>query len=99
MGRGLEDERVLRGPDVNERLHSDGSLPPASGLGLSLTWWNIDRGSSGLLYKCVHFLVVYSFILCVFLEKVKESEVAQLCPTLCNPMDCSPPGFSIHGIL
>ena len=28
----------------------------------------------------------------------KESEVAQLCPTLCNPMDCSLPGSSIHGI-
>ena len=24
--------------------------------------------------------------------------VAQLCPTLCNPMDCSPPGSSVHGI-
>ena len=23
----------------------------------------------------------------------------QLCPTLSNPMDCSPPGFSVHGIL
>ena len=23
----------------------------------------------------------------------------QLCPTLCNLMDCSPPGFSVHGIL
>ena len=22
----------------------------------------------------------------------------QQCPTLCNPMDCSPPGFSVHGI-
>ena len=22
--------------------------------------------------------------------------VAQLSPTLCNPMDCSPPGFSVH---
>ena len=31
--------------------------------------------------------------------KVKrESEVAQLCPTLSNPMDCNLPGFSIHGI-
>ena len=27
------------------------------------------------------------------------SEVAQSCPTLCNPVDCSPPGSSIHGIL
>ena len=31
--------------------------------------------------------------------KVKsESEVAQLCLTLSNPMDCSPPGSSINGI-
>ena len=25
--------------------------------------------------------------------------ITQLCPTLCNPMDCSPPGASVHGIL
>ena len=31
--------------------------------------------------------------------KVKsESEAAQLCPTLRDPMDCSPPGSSVHGI-
>ena len=24
---------------------------------------------------------------------------SQLCPTLCNPMDCGPPGSSAHGIL
>ena len=31
--------------------------------------------------------------------KVKsESEVAQLCPTLSDPVDCSLPGSSIHGI-
>ena len=31
--------------------------------------------------------------------KVKsESEVAQSCLTFCDPMDCSPPGSSIHGI-
>ena len=27
-----------------------------------------------------------------------ESEVTQSCPTLSDPMDCSPPGSSIHGI-
>ena len=32
--------------------------------------------------------------------KVKwESEVAQSCPTLSDPMDCSQPGSSVHGIL
>ena len=40
---------------------------------------------------------------CLFLlqcMKVKsESEIAQSCPTLSNPMDCSLPGSSIHGIL
>ena len=31
--------------------------------------------------------------------KVKsENEVAQSCPTLSDPMDCSLPGSSIHGI-
>ena len=27
----------------------------------------------------------------------KESAVTQSCPTLHDPMDCSPPGSSIHG--
>ena len=39
---------------------------------------------------------------CCFLlqgMKVKsESEVTQSCPTLSDPMDCSLPGSSIHGI-
>ena len=36
-----------------------------------------------------------------FSEKVKKVEVlvAQLCPTLWDPVDCSPPGSSVHGIL
>ena len=37
-------------------------------------------------------LYFYSF------KTVSESEVAQLCPTLCDPMDCSLPGSSVHGI-
>jgi len=27
-----------------------------------------------------------------------ESEVSQSCPTLSDPMDCSPPGSSVHGV-
>ena len=34
----------------------------------------------------------------MFLGEVKCSEVAQLCPTLCDPMDCSLQGSSNHGI-
>ena len=34
---------------------------------------------------------VYIYYLC-------ESEVAESCPTLCDSVDCSPPGSSVHGI-
>ena len=30
---------------------------------------------------------------------ISDLTCAQSCPTLCNPMDCSLPGFSVHGIL
>ena len=33
-----------------------------------------------------------------FLKK-HEGEVAQFCPTLCDPMDCNPPGSCVKGIL
>ena len=33
-----------------------------------------------------------------YIESESESEVAQSCPTLCDPVDCSLPGFSVHGI-
>ena len=39
--------------------------------------------------------------LCLFnfaLHYLSESEVAQSCPTLCDPMDCSLPGSSVHEI-
>ena len=34
-----------------------------------------------------------------FLNVSEACAYAQSCPTLCYPMDCSPPGSSIHGIL
>ena len=44
------------------------------------------------LTRWYHFIYHYVKI------KVKESEVAQSCPTLCDPMDCSLPDFSVYGI-
>ena len=32
-------------------------------------------------------------------ESESESEVTQSCPTLSDPMDCSPPGSPVHGIV
>ena len=47
----------------------------------------------GTLYqRCLHSrAIIYLISL-----KLSFSSVAQLCPTLCNPMDCSMPGFPVH---
>ena len=34
----------------------------------------------------------------VVLKQSSVCEVAQSCPTLCDPVDCSLPGSSVHGI-
>ena len=31
-----------------------------------------------------------------YTQSVQFSSVAHSCPTLCNPMDCSTPGFPVH---
>ena len=46
---------------------------------------------------CIAPLFTWSFSLKS--SEVKSSEVAQSCLTLCDPVDCSPPGSSIPGIL
>ena len=54
------------------------------------------------LYACSHRLV-YSFLHSVRTERVlctrSWSESAQSCPILCDPVDCSPLGSSVHEIL
>ena len=50
--------------------------------------WDSPGKNTGV--RC-HFLLQ-----CVQVKS--ESEVAQSCPTLSDPMDCSLPGSSVHGI-
>ena len=56
----------------------------------------IHAGDGGLLEATQSQMYWPSEAQLHFLES--ESEVAQSCPTLCDPMDCSPPGSSVHGI-
>ena len=35
----------------------------------------------------------------ILFSSVQFSSVTQSCPTLCDPVDCSLPGFSVHGTL
>ena len=46
---------------------------------------------------CVCVLVCVHVCMCVCVCTTFKS--LQPCPTLCNPMNCSPPGSSVHGIL
>ena len=45
------------------------------------------------LHCCVSLCCIMKWISCVLVW------VAQSCPTLCDCMDCSPPGSSVHGFL
>ena len=49
------------------------------------------------LYHLAH--VVSSYGGCSWGFCCVHAKSLQLCPTLCNTMDCSPPGSSLHGIL
>ena len=47
-----------------------------------------------------HGLSCLKFILSPSIpQNGSESEIAQCCPTLSDPVDCSLPGSSVHGIL
>ena len=60
------------------------------------TWQATARGSTKSQAWAQHYLFHLNSTLCC---SSAESEVAQLCPTLCDPMDCSLPGSSVPGIL
>ena len=64
-------------------------LPPPSDLLL----WFLLPVLAVLLWEHTPLYVPTLSVSCVL------RQVAQSCPPLCDPMDCSPPGSSIHGIL
>ena len=53
------------------------------------------------MYKWYHIFVFFCLLYltrhnALKIHSVKFSSVTQLCPTLCEPMDCSTPGFPVH---
>ena len=47
---------------------------------------------TGNSLRSIYIVSVTSHIVCL------RAKSHQSCPTLCDPMDCSPPGSSVHGI-
>ena len=49
-----------------------------------------------LSYLPNKYLLIFCYTIGYTAFSAQFSSVAQLCPTLCNPMDCSMPGFSVY---
>ena len=67
----------------------------------------LSKAASSFLFAVSEYLDSYignqlseTFVFCVlFFHLCVCAKSLQSCLTLCNSMDCSPPGFSVHGIL
>ena len=64
-----------------------------------ILFFHMDVLLKGIIYQNVHsFSFLYSLTL-IINHACLHGESLQLCPTLCDPMDCNPPGSSVHEIL
>ena len=99
-GRSLMCPSVYTG-DLHLLPMQTGSQETPSVGGNSQWWWSASISNSGTHLSsftyCLHNLRLRGFAF-LFGEMVCVL-VAQSCPTLCDPVDYSLPGFSVHGIL
>ena len=58
-------------------------------------WWNTEAGEGDGGMNNKRFS--QAFLLCLW-KAVEHAKSVQSCLTLCDPMDCSPPGSSVHVI-
>ena len=63
--------------------------------------WEGSLGENGYMYMCdwVPLLSTWNYHNIVNQLCVLRGKLLQSCPTLCDPMDRSPTGSSVHGIL
>ena len=66
--------------------------------------WECSLSNNILFFSWKEFTTFYNFFIFLGDKDIQEhiiiniqfSSVAQLCSTLCNPMNCSTPGFPVH---
>ena len=101
--------KVLKGTFFTSKAHSINAftLPTSRKVFLLFTSALQDRFLKTLAITCkwINFRIVYKIIYtsCFLALNVKSKtacmciKLFQSCLTLCNPIDCSPPGSSVHG--
>ena len=64
--------------------------------------WKTNKGEcrkeTEIIVYCVLKIHLEPVCILLLFSRESENEVAQSCLTLCDPMDCSLPGSSVHGI-
>ena len=84
------------------RLAGEAHQPKADMSSQSCSAW-LGQGCCVWSNLCPPVLEQIHRMLCAraagFSDRSEYVLVTQLCPTLFDPMDCGPPGFSVHGIL
>ena len=79
-----------RPPEKPHTLYQAPSSPPQPSATTNLLSVPVDLLIRDISFKWDH-IILYS-LLCL----VSFSSVAQSCPVLCDPMDCSTPGLPVH---
>ena len=90
---------MVTGPKAHAHIHQTSALLPILDSAhlcpvLPLVWPAFLVGALNL-----HFFGQNSCLQCLYWVTCMHAKLVQLCPTLCDPMDCSPPGSPVHGIL
>ena len=67
---------------------------PSSRRPIQLNLQESVSGSGGIAFFS---LILFSDRGKIYLTLCMHAKSLQPCPTLCNPVDCSPPGFSVYG--
>ena len=60
--------------------------------------WDVGMISPVYAASQTHWIVYIKYVSFLWINYTSMCSFAQSCPTLCSPVDCSPPGSSVHGI-
>ena len=84
---------------MSNSLQPHGLQQPQASLSFTISWSSLKFMSVLIRtlkqYASISFLVLHAVVL-YFNNFSQFSSVAQSCPTLCDPIDCSTPGFPVH---